>query len=248
MRTTSRRRGARAALAVLAAAVLLVACSDDADPDESSRSSSTTTTRPTTTESTTTTTTAPTTTTIAVEGETSRGVQPVEPHRAIYKGGKLYLEGTVPTRKVGDELKARASEVIGPENVVDNYRIDPAAPAVTEGRVVVDEPFLFATGSAAIQPGYESLLNLGVVVMQLNPQVVMVVRGYTDDVGDEQANLALSQARAQAVADWIAAKGIDPGRFRIEAHGEADPVGDNATPEGKALNRRIEVELLNLLA
>ena len=84
--------------------------------------------------------------------------------------------------------------------------------------------------------------------MQLNPQVVMVVRGYTDDVGDEQANLALSQARAQAVADWIAAKGIDPGRFRIEAHGEADPVGDNATPEGKALNRRIEVELLNLLA
>ena len=172
----------------------------------------------------------------------------VEPHRGIYRGGKLYLEGAVPSRKVGDELKARAAEVIGAQNVVDNYVIDPAAPAITDGKVVVDEPFLFQTGSAVIDPAYDALLNLGVAVMQLNPQVVMVVRGYTDSVGDDLQNLALSQARAQAVADWIIAKGIDPSRFRLEGKGEADPVGDNNTPDGKALNRRIEVELVNLLA
>ena len=57
--------------------------------------------------------------------------------------------------------------------------------------------------------------------MQLNPQVVMVVRGYTDDVGDEATNLRLSQARAQAVANWIIAKGIAPNRFLLRARARA---------------------------
>jgi outer membrane protein OmpA-like peptidoglycan-associated protein len=237
----------RALFSVFAlSALLLSACSDDPESD-----AQTTTTRATTTTTEpTTTTTEPTTTTttIDVEGDTTRGARMVEPHRGIYRGGKLYLEGAVPSRKVGDELKARAAEVIGAENVVDNYVIDPAAPAVTDGKVVVDEPFLFPTGSAAIDPAYDALLNLGVVVMQLNPQVVMVVRGYTDDVGDDATNLQLSQARAQSVANWIIAKGIAPNRFLLEGKGEANPVADNATPDGKAKNRRIEVELVNLLA
>ena len=98
---------------VLAVSVLVVAaCSDDPETN-----AQTTTTRArTTTAPTTTTTTAPTTTTttIDVEGDTARGARMVEPHRGIYRGGKLYLEGAVPSREVGDELKARAAEVIGP--------------------------------------------------------------------------------------------------------------------------------------
>jgi len=248
MSTTSGWTRSRALFSVFAlSALILAACSDDPETD-----AQTTTTRASTTteSSTTTTTTKPTTTTttIDVEGDTSRGARMVEPHRGIYRGGKLYLEGAVPTRKVGDDLKAKAAEVIGAQNVVDNYVVDPAAPAVTDGKVVVDEPFLFRTGSAAIDPAYSDLLSLGVVVMQLNPQVVMVVRGYTDDVGDEAMNLRLSQARAQAVANWITAKGIAPNRFLLQGKGESNPVADNATPDGKAKNRRIEVELVGLLA
>jgi outer membrane protein OmpA-like peptidoglycan-associated protein len=172
----------------------------------------------------------------------------VHPHEGIYRDGKLYLEGAVPSREVGDKLKAKANAVLGPQNVVDHYVIDPAAPAVTDGKVIVDEPFLFATGSTAIAPGYESLLTLGVAVMKLNPQVIMVVRGYTDSVGSDQANLLLSQGRAQAVANWIVTHGlINPNRFQVVGKGEADPVGDNNTDQGKALNRRIEVELLHLI-
>jgi outer membrane protein OmpA-like peptidoglycan-associated protein len=172
----------------------------------------------------------------------------VHPHEGIYRDGKLYLEGAVPSREVGDKLKAKANAVLGPQNVVDHYVIDPAAPAVTDGKVIVDEPFLFATGSTAISPGYESLLTLGIAVMKLNPQVIMVVRGYTDSVGSDQANLLLSQGRAQAVADWIVTHGlINPNRFQVVGKGEADPVGDNNTDQGKALNRRIEVELLHLI-
>jgi OOP family OmpA-OmpF porin len=248
--TTRTVRPRRALLVVAVASVLLVAaCSDD--PSSDAGKASTTTTRPSTTKSTT--TTRPTTTTtkppvVSIEGQTSQGATMVQPHRGIYRGGKLYLEGAVPSRKVGNELKAKASAVIGEQNVVDHYVIDPAAPAVTDGKVIVDEPFLFGTGSTAIAPGYEALLNLGVIVMRLNPQVTMVVRGYTDSVGSEEANLRLSQGRAQAVADWIITHGaIAANRFQIEAKGEADPVGDNNTDEGKALNRRIEVELLHLI-
>jgi outer membrane protein OmpA-like peptidoglycan-associated protein len=172
----------------------------------------------------------------------------VDPHRGIYRDGKLYLEGAVPSQKVADEFKAKADAVLGPQNVVDHYVIDPAAPASTDGKVIVDEPFLFATGSTAIAPGYESLLSLGVAVMKLNPQVIMVVRGYTDSVGSDQANLLLSQGRAQAVANWIEFHGgIAANRFQLEGKGKADPVGDNSTEQGRALNRRIEVELLHLI-
>jgi OOP family OmpA-OmpF porin len=250
--TTGSRRRTRALLAVVAALALLVAaCSDDPDQDAGSDTSGSSTTKSsttTTTKPTTTTTTNPTPSTVEVEGETTKGAKRVEPHRGIYRGGKLYLEGAVPSRKVGDQLKARAAEVIGPQNVIDNYVIDPAAPPITDGKVIVDEPFLFPTGSAVIDPGYDALLNLGVVVMQLNPQVIMVVRGYTDSVGDELTNIVLSQARAQAVANWIIGKGIAANRFQLEGRGENDPVGDNNTDQGKALNRRIEVELINLLA
>src|SRR3954462_1891525 len=99
----------RVLLAVIVASVLLVAaCSDDPEKDAAKSS---TTTKPSTTESTT--TTKPTTTTtpkppeVSVEGTRSQGAKMVQPHRGIYRDGKLYLEGAVPSRKVGDQLKAK---------------------------------------------------------------------------------------------------------------------------------------------
>ncbi len=168
-------------------------------------------------------------------------------HGAVYHQGKLYLSGALPSRKVADAFVKKASEVIGAANVVEHYVIDRRAPVPTEGRVRVDEPFLFPTGSAQIDPRYGSLLDLGVTVMRLNPQVTMKVVGYTDDTGPLPLNLALSRARAQAVADWITQRGIPAQRFVVIGLGPANPLVSNATPEGKTRNRRIEVELLGLL-
>jgi outer membrane protein OmpA-like peptidoglycan-associated protein len=64
------------------------------------------------------------------------------------------------------------------------------------------------------------------------------VGGYTDSTGDDAYNLELSKKRAQSALDYLAAKGIAPGRMTAVGYGEADPIGDNATPEGQALNRR----------
>jgi OOP family OmpA-OmpF porin len=64
------------------------------------------------------------------------------------------------------------------------------------------------------------------------------VGGYTDSTGDDAYNLDLSKRRAQSALDYLAAKGIAPGRMTAVGYGEANPIADNATPEGQAMNRR----------
>jgi OOP family OmpA-OmpF porin len=64
------------------------------------------------------------------------------------------------------------------------------------------------------------------------------VGGYADSTGDEAYNLELSQRRAQSALDYLVSLGIAPGRMTAVGYGEANPIADNATPEGQALNRR----------
>ena len=67
------------------------------------------------------------------------------------------------------------------------------------------------------------------------------VGGYTDSTGDDAYNLALSQRRAQSALDYLASLGVAPGRMTAVGYGEANPIADNSTPEGQALNRRAVV-------
>jgi outer membrane protein OmpA-like peptidoglycan-associated protein len=64
------------------------------------------------------------------------------------------------------------------------------------------------------------------------------VGGYTDSTGDDAYNLELSKRRTRSVLDYLASKGIAAERMTAVGYGEANPIGDNATPEGQALNRR----------
>jgi len=173
--------------------------------------------------------------------------QAPEGHRAIYRDGKLYLEGAVPSEEISAAFEAKAAEVIGADNVVNNYVIDPRAAVPTDGRVVVDEPFLFRFDSARIDPRFHGLLDLGVLVMNLNPQATMRVVGHADATGSTRYNDGLSRDRADSVAAYLVEHGIDDSRVEVDAKGERQPVADNGTRQGRAQNRRIEIELLNLL-
>jgi outer membrane protein OmpA-like peptidoglycan-associated protein len=66
---------------------------------------------------------------------------------------------------------------------------------------------------------------------------------YTDSLGDVTVNQSLSDQRAQAVYDALASQGIAPARLQQQGAGAAEPVGSNATPEGRVENRRVEIEL-----
>jgi OmpA-OmpF porin, OOP family len=102
----------------------------------------------------------------------------------------------------------------------------------------------FETGSAKIAADSEAKVAEFANFMKESPAYKVVIVGYTDSVGSEKSNMALSDARAESVKAMLVKDGVDPQRMRTEGKGEAQPVGNNATAEGRAENRRIEVWLL----
>jgi outer membrane protein OmpA-like peptidoglycan-associated protein len=73
------------------------------------------------------------------------------------------------------------------------------------------------------------------------PQVKIEVAGYTDNVGDGKRNLNLSIDRAEAVVKYLTGKGVATAQLTAKGYGSDNPVADNATPEGRQKNRRIEL-------
>ena len=101
----------------------------------------------------------------------------------------------------------------------------------------------FATGSKALTVESSQQLRDIVVIMQSHPRAKAEIKGYTDNAGNDAANMQLSQNRATAVMNEIADLGIDRSRMTAEGYGEANPVATNATTQGRQQNRRVEVEL-----
>ena len=76
--------------------------------------------------------------------------------------------------------------------------------------------------------------------MKDNPSVTIRINGYTDNVGNGADNLKLSEDRAKAVVNYLISQGINAKRLTSQGFGESQPVADNSTEEGRALNRRTE--------
>lgn len=100
----------------------------------------------------------------------------------------------------------------------------------------------FAVGSASLQPDQDDLTDRLADALRLFPSAPVRLEGHTDDTGSRDANLRLSRRRAESVAAALADRlGRDVAGFAIEGYGPDRPVALNATPEGRALNRRIDV-------
>jgi OmpA-OmpF porin, OOP family len=98
----------------------------------------------------------------------------------------------------------------------------------------------FETGKAIIKGNSFQILNDIVLIMQQNPEYNLEINGHCDAVGAADMNQDLSQRRAFAVVKYLTDKGIDQARMTAKGFGEAVPVADNDTAEGRALNRRVE--------
>jgi len=101
----------------------------------------------------------------------------------------------------------------------------------------------FETGQATLKPESQEQLNNIAEILKAYPNVTIKLGGYTDSTGDPQANLSLSQQRADAVMADLVKLGVDAGRMKAEGYGQEHPVADNSSEEGRARNRRIDIRV-----
>ena len=122
----------------------------------------------------------------------------------------------------------------------------PAAPATEKVSFAADAFFDF--NKTALKPeGKAKLDDLADKVKGLNLEVVIAV-GHTDSVGSDAYNDKLSVKRSEAVKAYLADKGIDASKIYTEGKGEKQPVADNKSADGRAQNRRVEIEVVGTRA
>jgi outer membrane protein OmpA-like peptidoglycan-associated protein len=109
----------------------------------------------------------------------------------------------------------------------------------TSGFIALD--ILFDTGKSTIKKESMDIVDQVYEMLKMNPSLKVSIEGHTDNTGTPEGNKSLSQSRAKAVMDVLAAKGIDKSRLSSAGWGDEKPVADNRTEEGKAKNRRVEI-------
>lgn len=165
---------------------------------------------------------------------------------AVFSGGQLFLNGRVPSEAISTEIETKAAAIVGPDNVFNEYEIDPAVPAELSSPLFVEDVVLFEFNSVEIRRPFLPILDLGTKLLTLNPNVEIVVVGRTDAEGSEAMNLDVSEKRAQGIVDYWVRNGIDPQRLSIDARGESEAT-DLDDAETAALNRRAEFIISGLL-
>lgn len=108
-------------------------------------------------------------------------------------------------------------------------------------RVNFESDILFAIDSAMLSENSKYTLDEFAAVMLDYPKTAILIQGHTDSTGAEEYNMRLSERRAQAVFNHLALREVAPDRMAAIGYGEGYPVADNATPAGRALNRRVSI-------
>ncbi len=101
----------------------------------------------------------------------------------------------------------------------------------------------FAVDSTTISPSFQAALDKVAQSMVQYPNSLVDVYGHTDSTGSAAYNLDLSKRRADSVARYLISRGVSSARLQTKGMGEDYPVADNTTPEGRALNRRVEIKI-----
>ena len=107
----------------------------------------------------------------------------------------------------------------------------------------VTQNVLFYTNSAKLTDESYVVLNKVLDVLQDYPDYAMLISGFTDNVGSQASNQALSENRAAACLNYLVGKGIDPSRLVFRGFGEVAPITTNDSEQGRKLNRRVEFAL-----
>ncbi len=181
--------------------------------------------------------------------------------RSQARGRRLRFEpADCPEPEVEErDIQERASILEDPPTRVPRQPREPREPeyelpeqdegpaSLRQGAIIITEQVNFATGSADILPESYDVLDAVVRILRRQDDIrLMRVEGHTDSVGNANANLRLSQSRSEAVREYLIRHGIAPERVEAIGYGEERPVADNSTAEGRAENRRVEFNILEM--
>jgi len=108
-------------------------------------------------------------------------------------------------------------------------------------KITLSSGATFAFGKSALLPSAFNDLDKIIKTMKEVPESRWLIAGYTDNIGSDNINKKVSLARAKAVEEYLVANGINIYRLKIAGYGKANPVASNATEEGRAINRRVEI-------
>ena len=121
----------------------------------------------------------------------------------------------------------------------------PATPGAPARPTLILQGVNFQSGRSVLTAASYAILDQVAASLVANPEIRIEIAGYTDSTGSRRMNLGLSQARAIAVRAYLARKGVAPLRMRATGYGASGYIADNKTPEGRAMNRRVELHKLN---
>ena len=162
---------------------------------------------------------------------------------ALFSEGKFYLRGYSPSREHADKVVKAVAAAVGPDNVVDEYIIDPAAPLAAPAPIYVEDVILFEAESAELRPEFTALLDLAPAFLDQSPTIKLTVVARTDASGPAAYNLA--RRRATAVVDYYLSIGGDPSQVEADPRGE-EGVEETNDPQEAALQRRVEFVVTGL--
>ncbi|MBS1681796.1 MAG: OmpA family protein [Bacteroidetes bacterium] len=155
---------------------------------------------------------------------------------SIFGSSKYVITATSPGH-------AQNGILISPEDAKDN-RITCEIELVPNGQAIRLNHLIFDLGKSVIKSASFNELDGVVALMKLNAEMEIQLEGHTDNVGNAQKNLVLSQKRVDAVKKYLAGKGIGKKRIQTKAFGGTKPVSAEDTEEARALNRRVEMRVL----
>ena len=124
----------------------------------------------------------------------------------------------------------------------------PAAAGVSQSKITLQADTLYDFNKSDLKPeGKATLDKIATDLKKIKLEVIIAV-GNTDSVGTDAYNMALGQRRAQSVKAYLTSKGVDGSRIYTESKGKSNPVASNATAEGRAKNRRTDIEVVGTAA
>ncbi|QWE20206.1 outer membrane protein OmpA [Polynucleobacter sp. AP-Kolm-20A-A1] len=123
-----------------------------------------------------------------------------------------------------------------------------AASGVSQSKITLQADTLYDFNKSDLKPeGKATLDKIAADLKKIKLEVIIAV-GNTDSVGTDAYNMALGQRRAQSVKTYLTSKGVDGSRIYTESKGKSNPVASNATAEGRAKNRRTDIEVVGTAA